>query len=1508
MRRPRIAETIATGVLVAAAGLVAPSAAADEHDVEVLTSDFEDGATAPWTGRGDAAVEVVEGGHDSDHALAVTGRTAGWHGAQTSILGVVEPGATYAVSGWVRLADVGETTVKLTVAETPEAYTQVNDAVTVTGDTWVELAGTYTVPTGLTGATLYVEADDPTADLLLDDVRVVGPAPGSGDAVAPGGAVNPTTSQVTTARGTGDVAALTFDDGPNPGETDALLDFLATNELTATFCVIGQNVQADGGADLLRRMVDEGHTLCNHTTGYADMGSWSPDQVRADLTENLRIIRDALGDPSAPVPYFRAPNGSWGQTAEVAVELGMQPLGLGNLIFDWDGNDLSEETLTENLRGAITPGAVVLVHDGGGDRTNSIAAVETVVSERLAEGWTFTLPAERGPATGGDATTIASLDFDDESIEPWTTSGSPTLAYVDADGGKALSITRAADYEGIQSPVGLLESGKVYTFSMRARLPEGTEGDADVRFVVKPSYGWVGNATVTGDGWTEITGDFTLPGDAVAAESQVYIGTEDLGEPYEVLIDDLLITTPSGGGSGEVVDLTFDFEDGLQGWVPRGDADGAPTVSVTSEEAHGGAQAALVSDRTTQGDGIAYDVTGVFETGVTYDISAWVKMAAGEEADDIWLSVQRTTDGADSFDTVGQFSGITSGQWHQVTASYTMASADTARLYLETSYNTGGAGPFLVDDVTIRSQDPREIEDITPLKDTVDFPLGVAIDSRETLGAPAELTLRHFEQITAENHMKVEAWYDEDRNFRLHPEAEALMDFAAENDLRVYGHVLLWHSQTPEWFFQDEAGEPLTTSEEDKQFLRERLRTHIANVGDALSAWGEFGGDNPLVAWDVVNEVISDSAEFEDGLRRSEWYRILGEEFIDLAFQYADETFNGDLAADGTDRPVALFINDYNTEQGGKQNRYRALVERMLDRGVPLDGVGHQFHVSLSMPVTALEAAIERFEDLPVTQAVTELDVTVGTPVTQANLVEQGYYYRDAFRVFREHADSLYSATIWGLTDNRSWRSEQAPLVFDAQLQAKPAYHGAVDGEVPPRVLSELVFGGDVPLDDAAVASPEWDRLPLHQVEEVADFQLRWTADHLTAYVAVTDPDDEATDGLTFQVGDQAYAFARDGSGDVDGVVTETDEGWTAVVHLPLADVAQGDTVQFDVRVTDGDVTTGWASADALGGLTLVEPLSFVEVAEAPSAPTVDGEVDEQWELAQVLTTDTQIEGSGGATAEVRTLWSEDGSTLYVLADVTDAQLDATGSDPWVQDSVELFVDAGNVKNGPYRYDDTQIRISYENVVSFGTGDEAYQQNRLESATTVTETGYRVEAAISLLEYGGPGTFHGFDVQVNDGTDGARTSVRTWADPTGLSYQSTARWGVAQLVEADAPEPEIDPRVELDRWLVPAGTSVGVSLSGYAPGSDVEIRLDEPGAHKPGKGKGKPGKDRSVLLTTVTVGADGTATATVTVPRKTSLGIYEIEARSGELSDAEKLLVLPPLPPKPPWWPFPWFW
>jgi endo-1,4-beta-xylanase len=1021
----------------------------------------------------------------------------------------------------------------------------------------------------------------------------------------------------------------------------------------------------------------------------------------------------------------------------------------------------------------------------------------------LAAGGSVVAGGLASVAAAEDAVTVSAVDFEDGTTGNWTQSGNVTLDVADQpEGGKALRIVdRDNDFEGIQSPAGIFQPGTTYTMSMRARLADGTTGTPGVRLVAKPAFTWIGNTPVNAAGWTTITGSWTAPDDGTdPAQFQIYIGSDNLAAPYTLIVDDILITAPAGNGGPEpgTVVIDTDFEDGFDGWVPRDGGPGAPTLQL-SPAAHAGAAAALVTNRVNQGAGIGHNLTGLVQGGATYELNAWLRFAEAQPTDEIWLSLQSSTGGSQSFSTLAQFETITNTGWTEVSARFTMPAADSAFLYFETQYLNGATGntsDFLVDDIALRVPEPPVIEDLTGIKETVDFPVGVAIDSRETAGPPSQLLRRHFNQVTAENHMKPENWYNAERAFAPHEQATAIMRFAQENDLRVYGHVLVWHNQTPAWFFQNDAGQPLTNSPADQQILRDRLRTHIFNIAEYLSnTYGRFGSDtNPLVAWDVVNEVVADTADFADGLRRSNWYNILGEQYIDLAFQYANEAFNNVYAASGVTHPVTLFINDYNTEQAGKRGRYHTLVERLLARGVPVDGVGHQFHVNLSMPVSALADAFEAFEDLPVKQAVTEFDVPTGTPVSQALLIEQGYYYRDAFNVFRQHADDLFSVTVWGLVDGRSWRvGSGAPLIFNDALKAKPAYFGAVGGQdLPARVRTANVFAGNVALDANATKSLEWSKLPLLPIEEMAGFQLRWAPDHLTAYVSVSDGDVEAADAVTFELGDATYAVGRDGTttGGAQAVVTAGNGGYAVVAHLPLTDAAQGDTLALDVRTTDGATTAGWNTPGATGTLTLVEDLSHLEVRQASTAVTIDGTIDPAWADANAVTTAKAIQGDSGAVANVRTLWRD--QTLYVLAQVTDPVIDVSGSDPWVQDSVEIFVDGGNAKNGAYRSDDTQIRINVDNVRSFGTGDEAAQSARLQSATARVDGGYLVEAAIDLLGTGGLGTFHGLDFQVNDGTAGTRTAIRNWADPTGLGYQSTARWGVGQLV-GPAPIRNVEP-------------------------------------------------------------------------------------------------------------------
>ena len=201
----------------------------------------------------------------------------------------------------------------------------------------------------------------------------------------------PVPDPVLTALGPGRVAALTVDDGPDTVATAALLDQLREHDVRATFCVVGQQVLSPGGAALLRRTVADGHQLAAHAMTFADLGTWEPRAVREDLARTVAVIRSALGDPTAPVPWFRAPNGSWGCSAPVAVELGLQPLGVSGTIDDWRTQDVT--TLGANLRAAIRPGGLVLVHDGGGDRRGTVEALRTVLPQWLADGWHFTRPA-----------------------------------------------------------------------------------------------------------------------------------------------------------------------------------------------------------------------------------------------------------------------------------------------------------------------------------------------------------------------------------------------------------------------------------------------------------------------------------------------------------------------------------------------------------------------------------------------------------------------------------------------------------------------------------------------------------------------------------------------------------------------------------------------------------------------------------------------------------------------------------------------------------------------------------------------------------------------------------------------------------------------------------------------------------------------------------------------------------------------------------------------------------
>jgi endo-1,4-beta-xylanase len=238
---------------------------------------------------------------------------------------------------------------------------------------------------------------------------------------------------------------------------------------------------------------------------------------------------------------------------------------------------------------------------------------------------------------------------------------------------------------------------------------------------------------------------------------------------------------------------------------------------------------------------------------------------------------------------------------------------------------------------------------------------------------------------------------------------------------------------------EDSEGNPLEATPENKELVLQRLETHIRAVV------GRYKDD--VQVWDVVNEVIDPGNS--DCMRRSRWYELTGTDYIVTAFRVADE-----VAPD-----AVLLINDYGTTEPQKRTCLYNVVSDLQAQGVPIDGVGHQMHISIANPsAEVIEETILMFAELGVEQHITELDMSIYandmdsyTTVPDEILVRQGKRYRAVFDVLKRQADHIPSVTFWGLADDHTWLKTHPvaridlPLLFDEQLQAKPAYWGVVD-------------------------------------------------------------------------------------------------------------------------------------------------------------------------------------------------------------------------------------------------------------------------------------------------------------------------------------------------------------------------------------------------------------------------------------------------------------------------------
>jgi endo-1,4-beta-xylanase len=319
------------------------------------------------------------------------------------------------------------------------------------------------------------------------------------------------------------------------------------------------------------------------------------------------------------------------------------------------------------------------------------------------------------------------------------------------------------------------------------------------------------------------------------------------------------------------------------------------------------------------------------------------------------------------------------------------------------------------------------------------FTIGVAV-SPQALKRQDEgkLITEQFASMTPENAMKMGPIHPSEK-FYFWRDADSIAAFAQRNKMKLRGHTLCWHNQTPRWLFTDSA----TGKQVTKEVLLQRLKDHITTVVSRYKG--------TVYAWDVVNEAISDKKE--EYLRNSLWYQICGEDFIAKAFQYAHEA----------DPNALLFYNDYNEINSVKREKIYKLVKSLKDAGVPIHGVGMQGHWAVNEPSEEqLDSTIGRFAELGLKVQVTELDISVypkehdarerrasdyDTAFSAEKEAKQMEVYKMCFKLFRKFKKVLSGVTFWNISDRSSWLDnfpvrgrKDYPLLFDKNMLPKKAY------------------------------------------------------------------------------------------------------------------------------------------------------------------------------------------------------------------------------------------------------------------------------------------------------------------------------------------------------------------------------------------------------------------------------------------------------------------------------------
>ncbi len=475
------------------------------------------------------------------------------------------------------------------------------------------------------------------------------------------------------------------------------------------------------------------------------------------------------------------------------------------------------------------------------------------------------------------------------------------------------------------------------------------------------------------------------------------------------------------------------------------------------------------------------------------------------------------------------------------------------------------------------------------------FLIGTIYADAVRAGAEKELILKNFNAITPENIMKPESVQATEGNFTF-DKTDVMMQFAADNGLKVAGHVLAWHQQTPSWMGSGEREQAI-----------EQLRTHIANAA------GKYKGS--ILSWDVVNEAVADELALpSDGdwtkcLRKNQWYNSIGPDYIKLAFEFARQA----------DPDAKLYYNDYNLDYKSKADVVYAMVKDLREAGVPIDGIGMQGHYSLDTSAGSVKYSLDLFSQLGVEVSITELDITVNNAgpsgLTEEQEIQQGVLYAQLFSLFKQYKGTIKRVTFWGYADDKSWRADRFPCLWNADRSPKQAAYAVLDPErflelhkdaLPKEPnMAAAKYGTpkiDGKIDDVWAGCPEAQvNIPIMAWEGAkGKARILWDKSFVYVLFEVTDPvlnnsstqvhgqdsievflDQKADAGTSYNPDDGQYRVSYvglesfGGSTDANGFKSAakiTDGGYLVELAIPLAVKPEdGMIMGFDLQINDSD-------------------------------------------------------------------------------------------------------------------------------------------------------------------------------------------------------------------------------------------------------------------------------------------------------------------------------------------------